>query len=132
VIVVDASVLVEYVLRTPTGLRLIERLRHPKERLCAPYLVDLEVAQTVRRWAFASLISGERGGKAMQHLAEVRVRRWSHKPLLPRIWELRHNLTAYDDAYVALAEGLRAPLLTCDRSLAEAPGITCKVELIRS
>lgn len=68
--------------------------------------------------------------KAMEHLAKLNVRRWPHEPLLPRIWALRHNLTAYDAAYVTLAESLAAPLLTCDRSLVGIPGITCDVELI--
>ena len=129
-IVVDASVLVEYLFSTPTGEWLTERFQDPDEDVCAPHLIDIEVAQTVRRWTFAGLISVARGAKAIQHLAEVNALRWPHEALLPRIWELRHNLTAYDATYVALAEGLRAPLLTCDRSLAEAPGINCDVELI--
>jgi len=130
VIIVDASVLLEYLLSTPTGEWLTERVQDPDEDVCAPHLIDLEVTQTVRRWTFAGLISGERGAKAIQHLTEVNILRWPHEPLLLRIWELRHNLTAYDASYVALAEGLRAPLLTRDRSLAETPGITCEVELI--
>lgn len=129
-IVVDASVLVEYLFSTPTGKWLTERFQDPDEDVCAPHLIDIEVAQTVRRWAFTGLISAERGAKAIQHLTEVNALRWPHEALLPRIWELRHNLTAYDATYVALAEGLHAPLLTCDRSLAKAPGINCEVELI--
>ena len=58
------------------------------------------------------------------------IRRLPHAPLLPRIWALRDNLTAYDAAYVALAEAIGAPLLTADRKLARAPGIDCEVELL--
>jgi predicted nucleic acid-binding protein len=57
--------------------------------------------------------------------------RYGHEPLLPRIWELRDNLTAYDAAYVALAEGLRAPLITCDKRLANTTGIRASIELIQ-
>jgi len=63
-------------------------------------------------------------------LADVGIRRYPHRALLPRIWELRHNVTPYDAAYVALAEVLDAPLLTADARLADASGIRCAVELL--
>jgi predicted nucleic acid-binding protein len=59
-----------------------------------------------------------------------RLTRYTHEPLLQRIWELRHNMTAYDAAYVALAEALNAPLITCDARLSKAPGTRATIELI--
>ncbi len=67
---------------------------------------------------------------AVADLSELLIRRYPHRALLPRIWELRHNLTPYDAAYAALAEVLGAPLLTADAKLAGAPGLRCEVELL--
>ena len=128
-IVVDASVLLEVLLRTPAARTVEERLFEPGETLHAPHLVDLEVLQVLRRYAAAREISAERGGEALDDLAAFRLRRWAHDALVPRIWELRQNLTAYDAAYVALAEALGAPLLTRDGRLASAPGIRARVEM---
>ena len=64
----------------------------------------------------------------METLAVFPLQRYSHEPLLPRIWELRENLTAYDAAYVALAEALDAPLLTGDERIARASGVRARVE----
>lgn len=75
-------------------------------------------------------VSAQRGRLALQHLAELDLVRYPHTPLLPRIWALRENLTAYDATYVALAEVLEATFLTSDQRLAAAPGILAKIELI--
>ena len=99
------------------------------ETLHAPHLLDLEVLQVLRRYAAAGEISAERAREALDDLAAFRLRRWAHEPLTLRIWDLRQNLTAYDAAYVALAEALGAPLLTRDRRLASAPGIRARVEV---
>lgn len=129
-IVVDASALLEVLLRTPAAPSVELRLFEPGETLHAPHLVDLEIAQVLRRYAVAGQISGVRGREALDDLAALRLRRWPHEPLIPRVWELRQNLTAYDAAYVALAEALDAPLLTRDRRLATAPGHGARVELV--
>src|SRR5271165_5991492 len=129
VIVVDASALLEVLLRTPAALGVERRLFESGETLHAPHLVDLEVAQVLRRYAAASQISGVRGREALDDLAAIRLSRWPHEPLIPRVWQLRQNLTAYDAAYVALAEALDAPLLTRDRRLAAAPGHGARDEL---
>jgi len=63
-------------------------------------------------------------------LADFPLRRYPHDLLLPRIWDLRNNLTAYDATYVALAEALDAPLLTRDRRLAAAAGHRAQIELV--
>jgi len=128
--VVDASVLVEVLLNRPSGERLAHRLSDPDETLHAPHLVDLEVTQTLRRYEAAGEMSPERARQALLAFLQMPLERHSHWPFLDRIWELRRNLTAYDAAYVALAEALDAPLLTCDRALARAPGHRAVVELM--
>jgi predicted nucleic acid-binding protein len=129
-IIVDASAVVEFLFATPAGVAVGDRIADAAEEVAAPCLLDVEVAQVVRRWTLAGLISSARGAKAMEHLADLNALRWPHEPLLPRIWTLRHNASAYDAAYVALAESLGGILLTCDRSTAEIPGIHCPVELV--
>lgn len=84
----------------------------------------------LRRYAATGTIPVARARLALRHLAELDVERWAHEPLLPRIWALRENLTAYDAAYVALAEALPATLLTADDRLARAPGLATRVERI--
>ena len=95
--------------------------------LLAPYLIDLEVAQGFRR---ASLLSGADMTESLNRYRCLLIRRFEHLPLLPRIWALRHNLTAYDAAYVALAEATGAPLVTADRKLASTPGHRAEVIVV--
>lgn len=128
-IVVDASALLEALLRTPAANAVEDRLFAPGQTLHAPHLLDVEIAQVVRRYAANGEIDGERGRFALADLADLPLRRYPHDILLPRIWALRANLTAYDAAYVALAEVLDAPLLTRDRRLA-AGGHQARIELI--
>ena len=129
-IVVDASAVLETLLRTPAAAAVEGRLFDSRQTLHAPHLIDVEVAQVVRRYAAAGELDAERGREALADLADLPLLRYPHDLLLPRIWELRHNLTAYDAAYVALAEALGAPLLTRDRRLAAAPGHHAQVELV--
>jgi len=130
VIVVDASALLEALLRTPAAKSVEERLFAPRQTLHAPHLLDVEIAQVIRRYAARGEIDGERGRAALADLADFRLQRYPHDFLLPRIWDLRNNLTAYDAAYVALAEALDAPLLTRDRRLAGAAGHRARIELV--
>jgi predicted nucleic acid-binding protein len=130
VIVLDASVVVELVLGTTAGRLLIERIAEPAIALHAPHLLDVEVAQVVRRYVLGGQVTEERGRRALDHLLALDVERHPHDVLLPRIWALRNNLTAYDAAYVALAEALDAPLLTCDGGLAGSAGHTARIELV--
>jgi predicted nucleic acid-binding protein len=129
VIVVDASALLEALLRTPAAKAVEDRLFAPGRTLHAPHLLDVEIAQVIRRYAALGEIDAVRGRTALADLADLPIRRYPHDMLLPRIWELRNNLTAYDAAYVALAEALEAPLLTRDRRLAAAAGHRAQVEL---
>jgi predicted nucleic acid-binding protein len=130
VIVVDASALLEALLRTPAAASVERWLFDDRETLHAPHLLDVEVVQVIRRYAAAGEIGQERGRAALADLADFPLRRYPHQFLLPRVWELRRNLTAYDAVYVALAEALDAPLLTRDRRLAAAPGHHARVELV--
>jgi predicted nucleic acid-binding protein len=129
-IVVDASALLEVLLRTPAARAVERRLFDAGESLHAPHLIDLEAAQVLRRYAEAGQITAERGRAALDDLAALGVRRYPHDWLLIRVWQLRDNLTAYDAVYVALSEALDAPLLTRDRRLAAAAGHRAQVELV--
>lgn len=129
-LVVDASVLAVAVADDgPDGDHARVRLRG--EDLAAPELVDLEVASVLRRQNLAGAVDDRRADLALADLAALPLRRAPHLPLLPRCWELRENLTAYDAAYVALAEALDATLLTGDRRLARAIGPRCGIEVLR-
>ena len=128
-IVVDASALIEALLRMPMGQAVNERLRIAGS-LHAPHLLDIEVAQVVRRHAARGAIDEARGREALLDLAELPMHRYSHQFLLPLVWELRGNLTAYDAAYVALADILEAPLLTRDKRLAATASPRVTVHLI--
>jgi predicted nucleic acid-binding protein len=130
VIVLDASSAVEWLLRTATGARVARRILSRRETLHAPYLLDVEVTQVFRRHVAQGAITAARAGEALQDLLDLRLRRYPHALLLRRVWDLRDNLTAYDALYVALAEALDAPLLTCDGKLARARGHGARVEVI--
>jgi predicted nucleic acid-binding protein len=130
VIVVDASALVEVLLRTPAAQAVEAALFDPGQTLHTPHLIDVEVSHVIRRYAANGELSGERGRLALADLADFPMRRYPHDFLLPRMWELRNDLTAHDAAYVALAEALDAPLLTRDRRLAAAAGHAALIALV--
>jgi predicted nucleic acid-binding protein len=130
VIVVDASALLEALLQTPAAAAIEARLFDDELPLHAPHLIDLEITQVLRRYAAIGQVDAARCQDALDDLQDYSLRRYQHDVLLPRVWELRHNLTAYDATYVALAEALDAPLLTRDRRLAAAPGHHARVELV--
>ncbi len=129
-IVVDASVVLEVLLGTPTGRRIERRLFAPRETLHAPHLLDVEVIQVLRRYRASRELTPERGAQAVEDLEALPLARYSHLPLLARVWELGQSLTAYDATYVALAEALDAVLLTADRRLAKASGVEARIEVI--
>ena len=129
-IVVDASAILEVLLKTPAGARVAERLFIPGETLHAPHLLDLEVAQVLRRYTLAGELDSGRGLEALEDLADLPLIRYPHDLLLPRIWELRRNVTAYDAAYVALAEALAAPLVTRDAALASVRVHHARIDLL--
>lgn len=121
-IVVDASVIVELLLQTPLAAVVEHKLLEAGGSPHAPHLIDIEVAQVIRRLARLNLITDARGALALGALAQLSLRRHPHTAVLARVWELRHNLSAYDACYVALAVSLGAELLTRDHRLAAAVG----------
>lgn len=128
-IVVGASIVVTALADDgPDGDRVRSRLRG--ERLAAPHVIDLEVASAWRRLATSGALDERRAQLALDDLDALRIERAPHATLLARCWELRHNLTVYDAAYVALAEVMETRLLTGDAHLAAAPGTRCDVEVL--
>jgi predicted nucleic acid-binding protein len=132
VIVIDASAIIEWLLQTPKGAEVELRIFQTRgaSPLHAPHLLDVEVAQVLRKHVVKGLLSDSRGQAALQDFLHIPLRRYPHDVLLPRVWELRKNLSAYDAVYVALAEALNAPLLTCDTAVANAPGHEADVDVV--
>jgi len=130
VIVVDASAVLELLLGTERAERVAARVLAPDERLDAPHLVDIEVGQALRRLAQLNAITVLRAEEALADFASLVIERHAHLELLPRIWQLRDSLTAYDAAYVTLAEALDAPVLTCDAKLGRAHGHRARIEVV--
>jgi predicted nucleic acid-binding protein len=130
VIVVDASALLEVLLRTPRGQAIEARFFDGSESLHSPHLLDVEVAQVIRRFAMTGEIDAARAQAALDDFLDLPILRHSHSLLLRRVWALRTNFTAYDAAYVALAETLEATFLTHDRRLATAARRYVTVELV--
>ena len=129
-IVLDASALLEFLLQTPLGTRVEARLFRGKDELHSPHLVDVEVTQGLRRLVRAGEVSADRAAEAIADLVDLNLHRHPHLDLLSRAWKLRENVTAYDAMYVALAEALDAPIVTCDTPLAKAPGHRARIEAI--
>jgi predicted nucleic acid-binding protein len=128
-IVLDASAAIDWLLQTLAGQHIEKRIYSHGETLHAPHLLDLEVTQVLRRLASQGVISAHRADEALRDLLDLRITRYPHQVLLPRIWQLRHNFSAYDAAYIVLAEQLRAALVTRDARLASASGHAARVEL---
>lgn len=129
-IVVDASAVLEVLLRAPAAPPIEARLFAPGETLHAPHLLDVEVTQVVRRYWVAGELEEGRGREALEDQRLMPIERYGHELLLPRIWELRANATAYDAAYLALAELLDALLVARDGGLASVPGHRATVEVV--
>ena len=130
-IVLDASAAIEWLFKSPVGTEIDRRLFSlAPVTLHVPHLLDVEIAQVLRRYVREKTIAASRGEEALQDLNDLPLNRYPHDILMPRVWELRAVLTAYDAVYIALAELLDAPLLTCDRKIALASGYRATVEVI--
>lgn len=114
----------------PLAAAVGSRIADPDETLHAPHLLGVEVAQAVRRYVARGEVTPGRGAEAIADLADLDVVYHPHEPLLPAIWQLRSNLTAYDAAYVVLAEALGTPLVTLDGRIAAAPRHAAVVDLV--
>jgi predicted nucleic acid-binding protein len=128
-IVLDASAAVDWLLQTVPGQRIEQRIYARADTLHSVYLLDVEFVQVMRRLVREGKLTPKRAGEAIQDMADLRITRYAPVVLLERIWELRQNLSAYDAAYVALAEKLQAPLITRDQRIAAAPGHKAKIEV---
>ena len=129
-IVVDASALLEFLLQTPLGSRVEARLFRGREEFHSPHLVDVEVTQGLRRLVRTGEVSRDRAADVIADLTDFDLHRHGHLDLLARAWKLRENVTAYDAMYIALAEALDAPMVTCDAPLGRAPGHRAHIEVI--
>ena len=129
-IVLDASAAVDWLVQTAAAQRIEDRIFSRNQSLHAPELLDLEVAQVLRRLVREGALSASRAEGAIEDLLDLRIRRYPHWVFLPRIWQLRHNLSAYDAAYVVLAEKLGATLLTRDAKIASAAGHSATVDVV--
>src|SRR5260370_25082433 len=109
-IVLDASAAIDWLLQTSAGQRIEKRIYSGNETLHAPHLLDLEVTQVLRRLALQGVVPVRRADEAFRDLLDLRITRYPHLVLLARIWQLRHNISAYVDAYIVLAEK-RGPAL---------------------
>jgi predicted nucleic acid-binding protein len=128
VIVVDTSAVIAALAGKLADSFLVDRLRGDGD-LHAPHLLDIEVLHALRGLVSAKALSPGRAEEVRIDFADLAVVRYPHHPLADRIWELRNNLTAYDAAFVALAEALEVSLITCDGRLRRASGHSATVEL---
>jgi predicted nucleic acid-binding protein len=128
VLVVDTSALLEALVAREPASGLVERLAGDGD-LHAPHLIDIEMLHALRRLTIRGELTEDRAADARADFRELALVRYPHVELSDRIWELRHNLTPYDAAFVALAESLDVPLVTCDARLATAPGVAAQIEM---
>lgn len=128
-IVVDACVLATALADDGEDGRRM-RARLAGNDLAAPAIVDLEVASVIRKGVRAKLLTEYRAAQAISDLAELPIDRVPHTALLRRVWDLHHNVSPYDAAYVAVSEALSASLVTTDGRLSNAPGPRCAIEVL--
>lgn len=121
-IVADASAVLEILLRTPKAEVLDDLLLSSTAALHAPHLIDVEITQALRRLVLSGDLGERRAVQAIDDLRGLRIERHAHRDFVMRAWQLRSAMTAYDAMYVALAEALEAPLVTCDVKLSRAHG----------
>ena len=128
-IVLDASAAVDWLLRTPAGMRIEQRIYARQDSLHTVHLLDVEFAHVLRRLVHDGKLAPKRAQESIEDMSVLRITRYSPALLLQRIWQLRQNLSAYDAAYVALAEKLQSPLITRDRRIPGAAGHKATVEV---
>jgi predicted nucleic acid-binding protein len=128
VLVVDTSAVLEALVGIQPPLGLVERLAADGD-LHAPHLIDVEFLHALRQLSLSARLSDDRAADVRTDFADLALVRYPHETLGDRIWALRHNITAYDAAFVVLAEMLGVPLVTCDAKLAAAPAHAAQIEL---
>ena len=121
-LVIDASAAVELLMASPNGSAIEDHLFSSGEPLAAPQLIDVEVLHVIRRFYRTGVLTVERSEQALEDFGDLPIRRYGHELLRSGMWRLRNSVTAYDAAYIALAELLQAPIVTCDGKLARSSG----------
>lgn len=130
-IVVDASAVIEILLQSSLGRRVKAAIGAPDESIHVPELIDLEILNVFRRFLLLRQVDVHRATEAIEDFGDMPLNRHGHTLLRSRAWELRAGLTACDAAYVALAEALDAPCVTCDRRMAASTGHGAEMRLVR-
>jgi predicted nucleic acid-binding protein len=128
VLVVDTSAVLDALVGTAPAAGLVERLAADGD-LHAPHLIDIEFLHALRQLSLSGKLTDDRAADVRTDFSELALVRYPHEELAGRIWALRHNITAYDAAFVVLAEALGIPLVTCDAKLAAASGHEADIEL---
>lgn len=127
-LVVDTSAVIDALAGRAPQRELIARLSMDAD-LHAPHLLDVELLHALRRLVRAGHLTQDRAADARADFADLAVVRYPHEPLADRIWALRHNLSASDATFIALAEALDVLLVTCDARMADAPGHRARIEV---
>jgi predicted nucleic acid-binding protein len=127
VLVLDTSAALHAVAHRPAHPALLARLRD--EEIVAPHLIDLELLEALRGLVRGRQVTADQASDIRSDFEALSITRYAHGGLADRIWELRHNLTAYDASYVALAEILDCPVVTSDARMAKASGHRAEVEV---
>ncbi len=125
-LVVDTSAVLAALAGRPPDRALIERLADDGD-LHAPHLIDVEILNALRGLVRGGQLSEDRAQDVRSDVEDLAIIRYGHQPLADRVWALRDNLTAYDATFVALADALGVPLVTCDARLANAPGVAAEL-----
>lgn len=127
-VVVDSSAVIEFLLDADAFPAIARVMR--EDELHAPHLIDLEVVHSLRHAVFGKRLTEDRAAAAIADFLALPIDRHAHEHLLPRIWQLRDNASAYDASYIALAEFLDVPLITRDRALSRSPSHTATIHYI--
>ena len=107
---------------SPNGSAIEDHVFSSEEPLAAPQLLDVEVLHVLRRFHRTRTLTLKRSEQALDDFGDLPIRRYGHELLRTGMWRMRNNVTAYDAAYIALAELLEAPIVTCDGKLASSSG----------